>query len=473
MKYGGYDYLDLDYIPNKNDFVVLLWVKGIKSIEFLAEGIASESSVGTWTKIKTMNDFVFNHYRARIYKIIPTTNHSGFVFIAYPYEHFDSKNLLQFFASVLGNVYGLKELEELSILDIRFPKKFQKYFKGPKFGITGIRKYLGTLKSKRPHVGTIVKPKVGLTPKEWSEVAYKSYLNGLDLVKDDENLVDQDFCKWKERFDHVFDLLSKAEEKTGEKKLYASNITDINRERMLERIDYIVERGGKLVMLDVFVLGFGLTKELTEYAHKKNLIVHAHRAGYAALERGSMGYSFKILLKIYRMIGVDQLHIGTGVGKMEGSSPYISLLHSLAVNNKIKNKFYFGALDFEYSNEIKPLFPVASGGLDAGKVDALYLIHGKDMVIQAGGGVHGHPKGTEAGAKSLRQAAEAIAEGVSVLEYAKNHKELKQALEYFGYVNPDKIKEELDFVMKNEDVLNKMVREGGIKLLKHLRDIGI
>lgn len=268
MSYGGYSYLDFNYVPKESDFLVLVWVSGDAPLEVLAEGIAAESSVGTWTKIITMNEHVFRDYRARVYHLIHVGKNAGFVYLAYPYEHFDSKNLLQFFASVLGNVYGLKEIKELMFLDIRFPKKFQKMFSGPKYGLKGIRKYIGTTKSKRPHVGTIVKPKVGLSAEEWSEVAYKSYLNGLDFVKDDENLVDQDFCKWKERFDLVFDKMSKVEDKTGEKKLYASNITDYDVFRMYERMDYIAERGAKCVMLDVFILGFALTQELVKYAHK-------------------------------------------------------------------------------------------------------------------------------------------------------------------------------------------------------------
>ncbi len=472
MSYGGYLYLDLNYVPKESDFLVLAWVKGDAPLEVLAEGLAAESSVGTWTKISTMSENIFRDYRARVYHLVHVKNNSGFVYLAYPYEHFDSKNLLQFLASVLGNVYGLKEIEELMILDIKFPKRFQNMFPGPKYGLDGIRKYIGTTKTRRPHVGTIVKPKVGLSPEEWSDVAYKCYVNGMDFVKDDENLVDQDFCRWRDRFDLVFDKMSKAENKTGERKLYASNITDQDIHRMYERIDYIAERGGKCVMLDVFMLGFALTYELVKYAHKKRLIVHAHRAGYAAMHRGVYGYDFKILLKIYRMLGVDQLHIGTGVGKMEGSSKYISYLHELAVNRKVRKIPYLGCLDFKYSPHIKPVMPVASGGLDAGKGDALSVIHGKDFVFQGGGGVHGHPLGVEGGAKSFRQAADAIAKCIALPKYAKKHKELKIALDYFGYVDPKIIKEEIKMMDNSEALLNNLVYRYGIEILRHLRDEG-
>ena len=191
MAYGGYSYLDTGYEPTGNDFVVLFWAKGSLPIEKIAEAIAAESSVGSWTKLKTMNDFVWKHYRARVFWIGKVGRNAGFIKIAYPIEHFDAKNISQFQASVLGNIFGLKELEELYVYDISFPKKYQMQFTGPYAGIEGIRRMAGTQKSRRPHVGTIVKPKVGLSAKEWAHVAYEAFSGGLDLVKDDENLVDQ------------------------------------------------------------------------------------------------------------------------------------------------------------------------------------------------------------------------------------------------------------------------------------------
>ena len=126
MAYGGYSYLDKNYKPDRaNDFVVLMWAKGEMPLEKLAEAVAAESSVGSWTKLQTMNDFVWKHYRARVFRIDKVTKNSGFIWVAYPLEHFDSKNLSQFQASVLGNLFGLKELEELYIYDIAFQLECQ------------------------------------------------------------------------------------------------------------------------------------------------------------------------------------------------------------------------------------------------------------------------------------------------------------------------------------------------------------
>jgi len=467
MAYGGYTYLDLDYVPSENDFVVLMYTKGKYNLERLAEAIASESSVGTWTKIHTMNEHVFKHYRARIFKLFKVRENEGFVFIAYPLEHFDIKNFNQFQASVLGNIFGMKELEMLYILDIKFPKKYQKQFSGPANGLEGVRKYIGTEKNKRPHVGTIVKPKVGLAPKEFAKVAYEAWANGLDLVKDDENLVDQDFCKWEDRFNAVFEAKEKAELETGEKKIYCVNITDSSIERMEERVEKVVERGHNCVMLDVYVLGITALQHMLEITKKHKLVVHAHRAGYAAWHRGDYGVNFQILEKVYRLMGVDQLHIGTGVGKMEGGALLIRRFHEIAEKYKGEEEFYLGSLDFEFCDHIKPLMPVASGGLDPSKVDALIAIHGKNITIQAGGGVHGHPKGTAKGAVALRQAAEAVAQGMTVKEYAKDHKELKEAIKHWGYVDPKEIEDRLA-IGNNKALLNTIVLNNGLDAMRNV-----
>ncbi len=465
MVYGGYSYLDFDYEPGKDDFVVLLYTSGKYELEKLAEAIASESSVGTWTDIKTMNDYVFEHYRARVFRILKVRENEGFVYIAYPLEHFDLKNFCQFQASVLGNIFGMKELESLYILDISFPKKYQRLFEGPAVGLDGIRKYVGTEKSGRPHVGTIVKPKVGLAPKEFAEVAYKAWVNGLDLVKDDENLVDQDFCRWEERFDAVFEAMDRAESETGEKKIYCVNVTDSSIERMVERVEKVVERGHNCVMLDVYVLGIPALEYMINVTRKHKLIVHAHRAGYAAWHRGSYGVNFQILEKVYRLIGVDQLHVGTGVGKMEGGALLIKRFHDLAEFMEGEEKFYLGSLAFEFADHIKPMMPVASGGLDPTKVDALVVIHGKNVTIQAGGGVHGHPDGTEKGARALRLAAEAVAEGSSVREYAERYEELKKAMEKWGYVDPDAVRRRLE-MERMKDILDELARLKGLEFIR-------
>jgi len=463
MPYGGYSYLDMKYRPTDNDFVVMIWAKGSLPIEKIAEAIAAESSVGSWTKLKTMNDFVWKHYRARVFWMGKTEKNAGFIKIAYPIEHFDAKNISQFMASVLGNIFGLKELDELYIYDISFPIRYQKQFSGPCKGIEGIRKMAGTLKNRRPHVGTIVKPKVGLTAKEWAHVAYEAFAGGLDLVKDDENLVDQKFCRWKDRLHEVVKSIEKAGGETGQNHLYSSNISD-RYCRMIDRIDYLNSMGLQnniVVMLDVYVMGMGALQDVLEHTKKHRFATHGHRAGFAAANRGSFGINFQIYEKFYRMLGIDQMHIGTGVGKMEGSPVTIKRLHDIADQYRLKEKFYLGSLDMRFSDHINPMLSIASGGLDAGRVDALLALHGNDTNFQAGAGVHGHPGGTRKGAMSMRQAIDAYMKGIPSPKYAKTHPELAQAIKLWGYYDPKKVVRELAYEKTNAKKLTALALRKG------------
>lgn len=438
MAYGGYSYLDLKREPGEDEFRVLFWAEGNAPLEKIAEAIASESSVGTWTTLSTMNDYVFTRLRARIYKLAKVRKNAGFIWISYPIEHFEMGNVLQFQASVLGNIFGLKELTSLVACDISFPLEYQQQFSGPKNGLEGIRAYLGTQKERRPHIGTIVKPKVGLTPKEWAKVAYEAYLGGCDFVKDDENLVDQKFCPFETRVQEVLAAMDRIRSETNKKVLYAPNITD-RYSKMLERIDFLKSVGAPLAMIDVFIIGYGALLDVVRVLQSKGFLIHAHRAGFAALQRGNFGINYQIHEKFYRLIGVDQLHIGTGVGKMEGDPITVHHYRDIAVERGTEEKLYLGALKSEFANHIKPIMPVASGGVNTGMMEALVALHGRDVNIQAGGGVHGHPGGTVAGAASMRQAVDAIMQNVSLPEYAKKHKELKIALDKFGYMKPNPI----------------------------------
>lgn len=461
MVYGGYSYIDEKYNPSKNDIILLIWARGKVNIEKLAEAIAAESSVGTWTKLKTLNRNVWK-LRARVFRIDRVYENAGFIHIAYPLEHFEIGNVLQLSASVFGNLFGLKELHEMRILDISFPQKFQSKFNGPLHGMEGLRKYVGTLKSRRPHVGTIIKPKVGLNPKQFAKVAYEAYMGGIDFIKDDENLVDQKFCRFKSRVNEMLKIIDKAEKRTGEKVLYSPNITG-RMSDMMNRIDYLADHGWIMAMIDVYMIGFGALQDVIDELKKKKMFIHAHRAGYGALERGNYGMSFGIFEKFYRLFGVDELHVGTGVGKMEGSPIHVKFLRDLIYERKIKGRQYMGKLDYEWNKKIKQLFPVASGGLNAGLCEGVIAVHGKDVVMQAGGGVHGHPGGTRAGAKSMRQAAEAINKGISLPKYARTHKELRVALKKWGYLDPNKVYSQLNFADRNEDSLNKLVMKTGIE----------
>ena len=415
-------FIDLRYRPKKTNVLCqyrLVPERG-KSIDEVAQDIAGESSIGTWTKLTTMKKKIWETLHPHIYYI---NKKEKKIRIAYPIKLFELGNLPEIMSSIGGNIFGMKAVRELFWQDIRIPKEMLKSFKGPKFGIKGIRKMLGI--KNRPLMGTIVKPKVGLDEKEHARVAYESWVGGCDLVKDDENLTSQSFNKFRKRFLLTNALRKKAEKETGEKKAYLVNCT-AETEEMLKRIKFVEEHGGNYVMLDILTLGWAALQ--TARNHSK-LPIHAHRAGHAMFDRtGKQGMSMEIIAQFARMIGVDTLHIGAVYGKMSGGKDEV-----LHIEREIEQPFTKKTQKYLQQKwyNIKPVFGVASGGVYPGIVPKIIEAMGNDIVIQAGGGIHGHPKGTRAGAKAMRQAIDATLKKIPLEKYAESHQELKEALEYW------------------------------------------
>ncbi len=402
MKY--LDFVDLNYKPIETDLICTFQIEpeGI-SLKEAAGGVAAESSVGTWTELTTERPYV-KQLAAHVYGI-----EGSIVKIAYPHELFEPANMPNILSSVAGNVFGLKSLKNLRLLDIDFPKDLLASFKGPAFGIPGVRNLLKI--QKRPLVGTIIKPKLGLETKDHAKVAYEAWFGGCDIVKDDENLSNQSFNPFEERLTQTLESRDKAQEETGECKVYMINIT-AETNLMLKRAQTVVDHGGEYVMVDILTCGWSSLQTLRDQNFK--LVFHAHRAGHAAFTKSHLhGIAMKPIVSVARIIGVDQLHVGTVVGKMSETKAEV-------LENIVACKSELG--------DLKPVLPVASGGLHPRLVPALIETFGNDFVIQAGGGIHGHPDGTICGAKAMRQAVDATLYGKNLNEYAKNHPELASAL---------------------------------------------
>ncbi len=403
MKY--LDFVDLTYQPKETDLICTFYVEpdGI-SLKEAAGGVAAESSVGTWTELTTEKPYV-KRLAAHVYSVEDCV-----IKIAYPIELFESANMPNILSSVAGNVFGLKALKNLRLLDIELPKQLLNSFKGPAFGIAGIRKLLKI--PKRPLVGTIIKPKLGLETKDHVKVAYEAWFGGCDVVKDDENLSSQKFNPFDDRLVQTLESRDKAQDETNERKVYMINIT-AETQTMLKRAQTVVDHGGEYVMVDILTCGWSALQTLRDQDFK--LVIHAHRAGHAAFTKNPLhGISMKPIATIARVIGVDQLHVGTVVGKMSETKA------------EVKENIQACKSEMGY---LKPVLPVASGGLHPRLIPALIKTFGNDFVIQAGGGIHGHPQGTIAGAKAMRQAVDATLYGKTLEEYAKTHKELADALE--------------------------------------------
>ncbi len=403
MKY--IDFVDLKYKPKDSDLICTFHVEpdGI-SLKEAAGAVAAESSIGTWTELSTEKPYM-RYLAARVFSIDGNTTK-----IAYPVELFEQGNMPNILSSIAGNVFGLKALKNLRLMDIEFPAQIARSFRGPKYGINGIRKLLKV--EDRPLVGTIIKPKLGLNPKDHAEVAYEAWAGGCDIVKDDENLSSQQFNKFEDRLHETLDVRDRAQAETGERKVYMVNIT-AETQIMLDRADMVVEHGCEYAMVDILTCGWGALQTLREQDFR--LVIHAHRAGHAAFTKNPWhGIAMRPIAAVARALGVDQLHVGTVVGKMSETKSEV------AENIDACKREMHG---------LKPVMPVASGGLHPRLVPVLLETFGKDVVIQAGGGIHGHPEGTKVGALAMRHAVDAALKGVSLEEYAKTHVELRGALD--------------------------------------------
>ena len=405
MRYA--DYVDLRYKPKSSDLICDFYVE--PSSRNAAGAVAAESSTGTWTELTTVQKYV-ERLGAKVFSI-----HGNDIRIAYPIELFEAGNMPNILSSVAGNVFGLKDLANLRLNDIHFPLQIVRAYKGPKFGISGIRKLLHV--PKRPLVGTIVKPKLGLRTADHARVAYNAWAGGCDIVKDDENLSSQSFNRFQQRVMQTLKMRDKAEAETGERKVYMANITAETNE-MLRRAKFVKAQGGEYAMVDMITCGWSAMQTLRKANEDLRLVLHAHRAMHAAFTKNpNHGINMRVISRIARLVGLDQLHIGTVVGKMFETREEVLANRDALV---------------EYTSKLKPTFPVASGGLHPGLIPQLVKIFGNDIIIQFGGGIHGNPLGTRAGAMAARQALDAALAGTQLKEYARKHKELAAALKQWG-----------------------------------------
>jgi ribulose-bisphosphate carboxylase large chain len=399
------DFVDLSYVPQEDDLICDFLVEPKRiPITRAAGGIAAESSIGTWTELTTLKPYA-RKLQAKVFEVSGKN-----VRIAYPSELFELGNMPNILSSIAGNVFGLGELKGLRLNNVSFPLEIAKSFRGSKYGIEGIRALLGV--EDRPFVGTIIKPKLGLKTGDHAKVALEAWTGGCDIVKDDENLSSQRFNPFEDRVIETLESRDRAESETGEKKAYMVNATS-ETERMLDHAQFAEDHGCRYLMVDILTCGFAALQTLRNQDF--NLVIHGHRAGHAAFSKNpEHGISMTVIAKVARVIGVDQLHVGAAVGKMSESREEV-----------LQN---CEALKADFSG-LKPVMPVASGGLHPGLVTGVVEIFGKDVVIQAGGGIHGHADGSSAGAKAMRDAVDASMQGIPLDQFAENSKELRRALQ--------------------------------------------
>ncbi|KKN40159.1 hypothetical protein LCGC14_0736230 [marine sediment metagenome] len=394
-----------------------------QNVNYLSRFAAIEQSTGTWVRVPAETAEVRKHHVARVlgvYEapmleyIIPKDikERIYFVQIGFPVVNIKNMGIPMLLTTVIGNIsitHGLK------LVDLAFPKSWLEDYKGPKFGIDGLRKLLNI--PDRPLLNNMVKPCTGHTADVAADLVYKAAVGGCDVVKDDELISNPPFNTLEERIVKVMEAVDKADSEKGEKTLYTINITTKFPE-MFEYADKMIDLGANALMINYLTTGFEALRQIAEDPSiKVPILGHMDFGGTFFGGPWTGMTSMLTFAKLPRICGADTVVIPAPYGKAE-------ILEERYEQN-------LKALRFPFQH-IKPTLPMPSGGITQGMVEKCIKEAGKDILIGSGGGIHSHPDGPTAGARAFRQAIDAVMGGIKVKEYAKDHKELGVALGVWG-----------------------------------------
>ncbi len=449
IPYAQMGYWAPDYVPKDSDILAAFRITPQTGVDPVEAGaaVAGESSTATWTVVWTDRLTAYDHYQAKCYRVDPVPGAEGqyIAYIAYDIDLFEEGSIANLTSSIIGNVFGFKPLRALRLEDMRIPPHYVKTFQGPPHGIVMEREYLN--KFGRPLLGATTKPKLGLSARNYGRVVYEALRGGLDFTKDDENINSQPFMRWRDRFLFCMEAVNRAEAATGEIKGHYLNVTAGTMEDMYERADFAKEIGSIVVMVDLTV-GYTALTSMSHWARRNGVLLHLHRAGHGTFTRQKThGVSFRVLAKWCRLLGVDHIHAGTIVGKLEGDPNMIQGYYDTLRLDKVPANMLRGLYFDQDWASMAGVMPVASGGIHAGQMHQLLDYLGEDVILQFGGGTIGHPMGIAAGASANRVALEAmikarnegrdlVGEGPQILRDAAKHcAPLDAALETWGDIS--------------------------------------
>jgi len=374
--------------------------------------LAGEQSSGTFVAVPGETEALKHQYAARVEEVTILQDvdqpslpggagdkgpyNRALVRVSWSLDNF-GYNIPELISTVQGNLYELRQFTGLRLMDIEFPDEFVSHYRGPAHGFEGCRKLTDVW--DRPLMGTIIKPSVGLTPDQTADLVAQLAQAGIDFIKDDELLSSSSNSPFELRLQKVMEVLNRHFQETGKKIMYAANISG-EMDEMMSRYEMIVNLGGTCAMINVNSVGIAATKKICDNGE---LAIHAHRNGWGMLTRHPLlGMDFRAYQKIWRLVGVDQLHV-----------------------NGIQNKFWesddsvvssIGAMMQPLGKQLDPLPVVSSGQWGGQAFETWRRTETTDLLYMAGGGILAHPMGPQAGVKALKQAWEAAMEGLTMEE---------------------------------------------------------
>jgi ribulose-bisphosphate carboxylase large chain len=397
-------------------------------LEKAALVLAGEQSSGTFVAVPGETQELKARFAARVEKITPLESvkepaipgavsksglyHRANIEVSWSVENF-GYNLPVLVSTLQGNLYEITQFTGLKLMDIELPPSYAEHFKGPKFGIEGCRSLTGV--QGRPLIGTIIKPSIGMTPEQTAELVKTLAEAGIDFVKDDELLSASANSSFEDRVDAIMRVINAHADKTGKKVMYAFNLSD-EVDSMLRRYEYIVKAGGTCAMVSLNSVGLSGVKKICD---QRQLAIHGHRNGWGMLNRHPLlGIEFPAYQKLWRLAGVDQIHV-----------------------NGIQNKFWESDDSVVRSMEacLQPLangttvLPVVSSGQWGGQAFETYRrVPTTDLLYMAGGGIMAHPDGPTGGVVALQQAWKGAVDGLSLEDAAAIYPEFNNSVKKFG-----------------------------------------
>lgn len=398
-----------------------------------AEILAGEQSFGTFIPVAGESEALRARHGAEVVEVSEVGQTSevlpgsfnprglekanvGIVRIAFP-EVNVGPSLPGLMNIVAGNLYELRDLAAVRLIDLEIPRSVLNAYPGPKAGIRGTRELI-----RAGHVGaiigTIIKPSIGLPLSELGDLVAVLADAGIDFIKDDEINGDPPLAPLAGRIKTVMPEIERSADASGKKTMYAFNVTD-DLDVMFRNVDLVERYGGTCVMVTVPTIGLPALRALREHTE---LPIHGHRAGFGAFGRSEMlGLSYAVYQKCARLAGADHLHVGGVNSKFfERNESVVESVRAIR----------------EPLGECSPTLPVLSSAQSAATAELTYeLLGSDDVMVLAGGGISGHPYGVAAGVASMQTAWAALREGRPLSEEAAENPALRVALEQFGTGN--------------------------------------